>query len=150
MQKQEHDNLEGDEPTCARAVVYRDKEGKREFLILEGNTGRFALIGGAKDEGDRDLKDTLKRELLEEVGFELKEEKIIDTGITRKFTYTAHNDRMGETATDLNFIIKLDPNASLRKTKEIRDYHWMTFEEACDKISFDDLKNIFIRIQELL
>lgn len=144
------DKQEKAKPTNVRVLVYRDIDGKREFLILKGVTGRYALIGGMMDDEDTTLEDTIKRELLEEVGYELGNEKIINTGITREFIYTAHNDRMGEKAVDLNFIIKLDPKAELRKTDEICDFYWMTFEEACEKISFEDLREVFIKLQKLL
>ena len=56
-------------PTCARVLVYRERNGKKEFLVIKGNTGRYALLGGAKDPEDRDFEDTIRREFLEEVGF---------------------------------------------------------------------------------
>jgi 8-oxo-dGTP pyrophosphatase MutT (NUDIX family) len=53
----------------ARAIIWRDEEGKRLFLITQELSGDvFTLSGGCKDLEDKDFDSTLERELREELG----------------------------------------------------------------------------------
>ncbi len=52
----------------ARAVIWRETDGKRFFLLTQEFSGTFTVPGGGKDLEDDDIEATMVRELFEELG----------------------------------------------------------------------------------
>jgi len=111
-------------------AIIRNKEGK--FLVIKGKTGFWGFPKG-HIEADEKIEDTVKREVKEEVGLNIKL-----SAISKSIEYLMEKGRkrntlfLAEAKTE-----KITPN------EEVKDYKWLTKEEVMKILSFDDLKELF-------
>jgi len=130
----------------AGAVICRIENGVRLFLLLlhEFKTKYWEFPRG-KIEGNETLKETAIREVEEETG-------ITDLEITDGFEETIewYFKRKGDTV-----FKKATYFLAETKTKEVvlseeLDYTWLPYEEALDKITHKNEKEVLKKAQEFL
>jgi 8-oxo-dGTP diphosphatase len=128
-------NLFEDEHYCLSEYLRRKKlkkirrvscmlKYKDKFLVIRRNVscsqgGKWGLPGGKQKEGEKDLE-TLKRELKEELNYNIKE------GIKKIGEWTWHLDRVVEFPL---YEIKLKEKIDVKLDDEHNDYKWVTEDE---------------------
>jgi 8-oxo-dGTP pyrophosphatase MutT (NUDIX family) len=136
---------------AAKAIIYRNSLDGREFLVTkEKDTGLYGFVGGAQDEGDMTIEETMQRELLEEVG--LRGEKLLPTSITYAFTHTDQNSpRFGKQGVLTLFLINYS-GAPLILAEELEEIQWVSEGTALDllKNSYSYWPELFLKVIEQL
>ncbi|MFA7253034.1 MAG: NUDIX domain-containing protein [Patescibacteria group bacterium] len=118
--------------TGAEAIVYRDKDVKREFLMVKQKiSGNISFVGGMTEEIDRNTDDTIVREIDEELNLNPDQYSISDTGIINDFVYGNHPTRAGRRIRKNVYLVKVNDNADVSPNlEEVRDAFWVEEEEA--------------------
>lgn len=128
----------------------RTKEGLR-FLLLKHKDGFWTFPGGMKEEGDSTVTDCLKREIKEEIGLEVKTSELKDTNFKNEFFYGEEKgERAGQKGITHFFTLELKGKEGFNSFHNIEKIAWLSKEEVLKKISFGDVKKIFIRIEKEL
>ncbi len=109
--------------TCV--AVIRNKGGK--FLVLKRREDEVAYPGkytfpGGKVEDNETIEETLKREVLEEVGLVLKPGKILlkDKSFLRPD---------GQTTKSFSYLCAVENPDQVKISEDFTDYQWVTLDE---------------------
>lgn len=129
-------------------TIFYKKETINKFLFLINKNlknGNYSLIGGTKNRTDTSLKQTAKRENKEELGISPKIYKLISTKVRHKFIFSNNKpQRQGQKGSYLIFLADLSNLIQdIRHKEKLRRIEWVSKKEAINKISFDDLKEVF-------
>jgi 8-oxo-dGTP pyrophosphatase MutT (NUDIX family) len=113
------------EKSCG-AVVYREKEGVREYLLIlnrkGGAKGHWGFPKGHVEKGETE-EQTARREIFEETGIKAE----LDTGFRAVSTYSPRDGVMKDV---VYFAAKAsDPEITLQAS-EVADFMWADFETA--------------------
>lgn len=119
----------------AGAIVYRIIGGKCRFLLIKNK--RSANWGFPKGhiEKDEDDLDAAYREVLEETGLHIK----IKPGFAGESGYTMRN-KVEKTVTI--FLATTSDTHTKIQPEEIDDYVWLTYDEALERLNFNNDKNL--------
>ncbi len=121
----------------AGAIVYRMVRGKPIYLVLHYEAGHWDFVKGKIEKGEEKLG-TVKREALEEAG--LDDLSFID-GFEENLEYFYR--REGRTIhKEVTFFLAETGNESVELSHEHVDSEWLGYEEARDKLTFDNAKAI--------
>lgn len=137
----------------AITIFYRDNAGELEFLVVENSqSGNIAFVGGAKEEFDESLADTARRENEEELGIDVESYDLDETDIFHEFVFSPHKkDRVGSEGRYQVFLADLsDANFEITPTDELKNVWWMSEDEVFENLTFDDLKEVFERVLEMI
>lgn len=113
-----------------------DPRSKTVLLILHSKIGKWLQPGGHAD-GNQDLLEVAKKELLEETGVngvELLKTTIFDLDI---HTIPAHKGIPEHLHYDLRFIFRGNSQASLEINHESKDIQWVPLDEIPELVSKD-------------
>jgi len=133
-----------DEKSCG-IVVFRDKEDKRYFLVLKYPGGHFDFVKGHVEINETE-KETATRELIEETG-------ITDIEYVEGFRHHISYEYMKNNKPSNKQVIFFLGRTNLEDVKishEHHDFYWMTYEDAFDKLTFDNAKNLIKKAKEFL
>jgi 8-oxo-dGTP pyrophosphatase MutT (NUDIX family) len=114
-----------------------DPHSKSVLLILHSKINKWLQPGGHAD-GNQDLLEVAKKELMEETGVngvELIKTTIFDLDI---HTISAHKGIPEHLHYDLRFIFRGNSNASLEINHESKDIQWVPLDEIPDLVGNDD------------
>lgn len=128
------------------AIVYTDKNGVREYLLLKYPQGHFDFVKGHVEDHDSDEIETACRELKEETG-------ISEFEVVKGFMVPIHYDfkaegELHEKTVDF-FLIKTD-QLDVEISHEHRGFVWLPFDEALKKTTFDQAKDVLIAAEGFL
>jgi 8-oxo-dGTP pyrophosphatase MutT (NUDIX family) len=123
---------------------YRDKQA--HFLLVHHNVGHWSFPKGHKEEGETDTEAAL-RELKEETGV-----AVIEVDDSHRFLEHYTWDRDGEMLDKLvTFFLGETTNDSVTiLTKEIQNYEWLPYDEALQKLSYPETKQILVEAFDYL
>jgi len=131
----------------AGIVVYRLKEKKREYLILQYARGHWGFAKG-KVEKNETLLQAAHRELLEEANISAK----ITIGFQHSFDYffTDYDDKkahkevtffVGRACVDSDKIVLSDEHSS---------YSWKSYKEVLEALTYQNAKDLLQKVERFL
>ena len=124
------------EKSCGCIVI----NNNNEVLLIHSNQGHWGFPKGHVEDGESEIQ-TAKREV--------KEETNIDVEVVEKYRYTQkyspEEDVIKEVVLFLAKNIGNDKKAQLEEVSEVK---WFTFSEAVEKITFENSKEILIKLNE--
>ncbi len=123
------------------AVIYRRTATGIEYLLLQSmNPGHFWGFPKGHVEGDEDLLATAQREIREETTLQPP----IDTNFAVKTEYDLPNGNHKEMTL---FTAELTGTAEIsRQKEEIKDYAWLPYQAARQRLTYDNLKDLLDQV----
>lgn len=130
------------EHSCG-AVVYRDIDKEINFLIIKNKrSAHWSFPKGHVERGES-LEQTACREVLEETGLHID---LLPDFITES-EYTIQ----GRVEKTVNiFLASTKDTRTIIQEEEIEDYIWLNFDNAFDKLKFENDKKILTKAHEFL
>lgn len=121
------------EKSCGCIIVNDNKV----LLILQKNNNFWGFPKGHMEKGENELQTAL-REVKEEVGLDVK----IDQEKRYSLNYTIRNE-IDKTSV---FYVATPTGGKLQKQEsEVEDIKWCSFQDALNRLSFNDLKEMLNR-----
>lgn len=129
----------------AGAVVFRRENNKRKYLLIRYAWGHWEFPRGLIKKGEN-LKETAKREIEEETG--IKKIKFIP-GFKEwiKFFFRLKGKTIMKIAT---FLLAETRTKEVRLSFEHKDYAWLEYDEALEKLTFKNSKEILKKANAFL
>jgi len=118
----------------------------REFLVLQYPEGHVDYPKGHLNLGETEIE-AAKRELLEETGIE-KFNQIDEFHDTVKYKFKNWDGILVDKT--VHFYLAEVKNKEVKLSHEHHNHHWLNYEQALKKITFDNAKQILINAQNLL
>lgn len=130
----------------AGVVTYFKRKDKIEFLLLKhSNSGHWAFPKG-KIEKDETKIQAAERELFEEASVRAK----IHEGFEKSFEYF-FQDYDGQLAKKkVYFFLGKSSSKHVTISNEHVDYAWCEYEDALEKLTYDNAKELLKEAQEFL
>lgn len=131
--------------------VHTDATGKPYFLLIRHTAGHWAFPKGHAEKGETELE-TARRELFEETG--ISDCEVLETArFEELFVIPTHvetfHKKAGEEVqkTIVYFVGKVsNTTVDIADTRgEITDFAWLPYEDALQKITFPETKEILIK-----
>lgn len=136
--------MEIDEKSCG-IVLFRERGGKREYLVLKYPGGHFDFVKGHV-EGEETEHQTATRELLEETG--IADVKYIK-GYREEITYVYKKN--GEMSNKLVvFFLGKTEMKEVKLSHEHLEFMWMPYEDARQKTTHDNARNLLDKAEKFL
>ncbi len=128
-------------------IFYRDRNDQREFLVVENaKTGNISFVSGGQ-EGEESLIETAQREIKEELDLNPIDYELVATDVVHEFIFGSNKpDREGQKGMYRVFLSDGTSLGDISYTDEITSISWKLKEDVLEEISFDDLKDVFIKI----
>ena len=129
----------------AGILLFREDSGKKMFLLLHYPSGHWDFIKG-RIEKNESLKQAALREAMEETGitdiefFEGFEEKI-------QYSYQFGGK---EVRKEVVFFLAKTKTADVKISHEHLDYIWLEFNEAIQKTTYQNAKNLLTKSKSLV
>lgn len=133
-----------DEKSCG-IVVFREHEGKRKFLVLHYPSGHWDFAKGHVEEGESE-KETATRELLEETGIA---DIIFIDGFREQISYE-FKVRGNLISKEVIFFLAKTDLKDIHLSHEHKGSMWLPYEEAFNRATFDNAKNLLKKANEFL
>ena len=131
------------EETSAGAVIFIEDE-ERMFLLLKYIGGHWDFTKGHVELGET-LHITAKREIMEETGLEVEFlpgfEKSID------YTYRRHGKMYHK---KVIFFLATAKRKDVRLSTEHLDYTWLPYDEAMEKVTYDNARYVLRSAKEFM
>ncbi|MHB8585797.1 MAG: bis(5'-nucleosyl)-tetraphosphatase [Thermoplasmatota archaeon] len=123
----------------AGAVVYREAESGREYLLLRYGPGYWGFPKGHVEAGESVLEAAM-REVEEETGIGPGNLQLID-GFLRK---TAYKFRRGRNLVDkgVEYFLLKSSTSAVKISAEHTAFEWLPFAGALERVSFDSSKEL--------
>lgn len=141
--------------TSAGAIIFRKEGNQIYYLLLHYGSGHWDFPKGHIEEGEKE-EDTVKREIKEETGIE--DIEIID-GFKEwmKYIFKRTYNLEGEEKKKAPLIFKIVTfYLAETKTKEVKisfehqGYKWLIYEEALERLTFNNARKILRKAHEFL
>lgn len=130
------------EKSCG-VIVFRDCERSREFILLKYPEGHWDLPKGHVEKGESEKK-TARREFTEETG--INELEVFE-GFREHITYTFYaafpNLKGWIQKTVVFFVGRTSSCDEAQLSHEHHDFLWLPENEALEKLTYDNVKEIF-------
>tara|TARA_B100000029_G_scaffold377321_1_gene371986 strand:+ start:1878 stop:2297 length:420 start_codon:yes stop_codon:yes gene_type:complete len=129
----------------AGIILYNDVNGRKEFLVLKYPGGHWDFVKG-KIENSEEPKQTAIRETKEETG--IVDVEFID-GFYEEISYTFYvkNEEIGK---KVIFYLGKTKSTDVLLSHEHIDFVWLDFDDAMEKITYDNAKRILVKANNLL
>lgn len=133
-----------DETSCG-IVVFREENGKRYYLVLKYPGGHFDFPKGHIENQETEFE-TASRELFEETG--IKDIEFIQ-GFREEISYIYR--RQGKLSNKLViFFLGETKSSAVKISHEHLEFFWLTYNDAMDKITFDNAKILLRKAEKFL
>lgn len=128
------------------AVVYRKDGGEIYFALVHDVFGYWTVSKGHIVEGE-DVKDGVKRELMEEIGLNIKIEE--ELGVNE---YTAADPEKGKIKKIVSYFLAStkDGEIKLKDSGGLDDARWFKMEELADLTMYDDMRPIVAKAVKMV
>jgi len=129
----------------AGIILYNDLNGRKEFLVLKYPGGHWDFVKG-KIENSEEPKQTAIRETKEETG--IIDVEFID-GFYEEISYTFYvkNEEIGK---KVIFYLGKTKSTDVLLSHEHIDFVWLDFDDAIEKITYDNAKRILVKANNIL
>jgi 8-oxo-dGTP pyrophosphatase MutT (NUDIX family) len=132
------------------AVVFRVKNGERQYLIIKYRNGHWEFPRGHVEDNETEI-DTMRREIMEEVS--VTELDIIPSfRESIRFFYTAQGRERRERQAQKNcifvhkkatfYLVKVQAVHAVAISHEHTDFVWLPFPEAYEKLTFANARSV--------
>ncbi len=128
--------------TSCGAVVWREQDGHREYLLIRHNGGHWSFPKGHMEEGETE-EQTAYREILEETGLTT----CIDTGFRHIVTYAP---KSGVIKDVIFFLGRHTGGTEHPQEEEIAQLGWYKYDMALDVITFPTDTAVLAAAEETL
>jgi len=116
------------------------------FLLIQHQAGHWAFPKGHSEQGESP-EQTARREFEEETG--IMEYALLPVPtFTESYSFEKDGERVDKTVT--YYLAKVSTNTVRIQEAEIKDYAWLNFTEAMQKITFDANRQILKAVGEFL
>lgn len=130
-----------EEKSCG-AVVWRRRDGRREYLLVRHNGGHWSFPKGHVEEGETEAE-TAAREIREETGLSAE----LHTRFRRQVTYSPKPG----TVKDVVFFTAVPTGGRERpQESEISRLGWFPFPEAAERITYAADEEVLLAAEEYL
>ncbi|MFA6305512.1 MAG: NUDIX domain-containing protein [Candidatus Gracilibacteria bacterium] len=136
---------EFDEKSCG-IVVFRKEKNENLFLVLKYPGGHFDFPKGHIEDIDSSERATALRELEEETG--IKSVKFLDE-YREEISYT-YNKKNEPSNKHVIFFLGETDEKEVKISHEHTNYYWLPYEEALEKLTFDNAKSLLKKAKSLL
>ena len=129
----------------AGIILYNDVHDEKKFLVLKYPGGHWDFVKG-KMENSEEPKQTAIRETKEETG--IVDVEFID-GFYEEISYTFYvkNEEIGK---KVIFYLGKTKSTDVLLSHEHIDFVWLDFEDAMEKITYDNAKRILVKANNIL
>lgn len=128
-------------------IILYHNNSSREYLLLHYPAGHWDYPKGHVEEGENETETAL-REMEEETGIKKEEIKLYDDFretidyIYKKGSELSHKEVV--------FFLGESETKTVKVSREHQDYIWLTYEEAIERLTFNNAKNLLKKIKEHL
>lgn len=129
----------------AGAIVFRRENNKIKYLLIQYGWGHWEFPRGLIEKGES-LEETAKREIKEEVGIE-DIEFIPGFKGWFKFFFKLKGKNIMKIAT---FLLAETKTKEVKLSHEHKDYVWLEREEALEKLTFKNSKEVLKKADDFL
>ncbi len=130
-----------EEKSCG-AVVWRRRDGRREYLLARHNGGHWGFPKGHV-EGSETEEETARREIWEETGLEAA----VSTAFRRQVTYYP---KPGVIKDVIFFTATPVGGAEHAQETEISEIGWFAFLEACGRVTYATDEEVLLAAEDYL
>ena len=134
------------EKSCG-IIIYRENNKKRYYLLLKYIYGHWEFVKGHIEQGEKEKEGAI-RETREETGI-TKDELVFIPHFKEKISYTYKRDEKTRLKKVVFFLAKTQKNSIMLSHEHI-DYTWLPYEEAKDKLTFQNAQNLLKKAHEKL
>jgi 8-oxo-dGTP pyrophosphatase MutT (NUDIX family) len=128
----------------AGVVVCMEKPGGNQFLLLNYPTGHWDFVKGKIEQGET-LHQTAVRETKEETG--ISDLEFVE-GFEEKINYNFQFE--GELIQkEVVFFLAKTKTHTVNVSHEHLDYTWLDYENALEKVTYQNAKNILSKANKL-
>jgi bis(5'-nucleosidyl)-tetraphosphatase len=128
----------------AGVVVYMEKPDGNRFLLLNYPTGHWDFVKGKIEQGET-LHQTAVRETKEETG--ISDLEFVE-GFEEKINYNFQFE--GELIQkEVVFFLGKTKTHTINVSHEHLDYTWLDYENALEKVTYQNAKNILSKANKL-
>ena len=132
-------------------IVFKRGNPNKYLLIYNLKSKNITFPAGARENYDKSVKDTLRREIWEETGLLPENYNIIETPLIYEFVYNQKKEeRAGQIARQAVYLIETQKTDSAPKDSNVRIDGWYTAEEIIKRLTFGDSKELFKRVLEYI
>lgn len=133
-----------DEKSCG-IVLYRQTDEQRLYLVLKYPGGHFDFVKGHVEEGETE-HETATRELIEETG--ISDVTYVD-GYRENIEYDYY--KYGKPSHKLVvFFLGKTTAKDVTISHEHHDFYWLPYDQALEKVTFDNAKQLLVKAEKLL
>lgn len=118
--------------TCSGGIIFKDK---KYLLVKHGEGGHWDFPKGHTEEGESE-EATALREIYEETGLKVE----IIEGFKESISYIDNINNEDKTVTF--FLCKANESKITHITDDVIDSIWLPYEEALNKITYDNAKEL--------
>lgn len=133
-------------------IIYTKENNEIKFLVAENSvTKNISFVSGAKEDTDNSVSDAMYRELQEELGSS-DDIKLEPTNVKHDFVFgPKKKERAGHKGSYSVFLADVTGNSSnISHTAELSNMKWLTKEEVLKNLTFDDVKEVFLKATQNL
>lgn len=133
------------EQSAGFVILREDKKGQRLYLLLHYPGGHIDFPKGHIEKGETKIEAAL-RELEEETG--ISKVKLME-GYKEKIHYFyKHQGKL--MSKDVFFYLALTKQKNVNISFEHKNYYWLPYEEALQKITFENSKQLLRKAEEFM
>lgn len=127
------------------AFVYRNKDGKRQYLFLKSEEGWLGIPKGHIEKGET-AEQAAMREIREESGLDVA----LDKFFRDKFSYwfVFNNEKIHKDLTV--FLARLDGKPKVTISEEHAGFKWLTYAQSMKQLKYRNLKGILKRVDDYI
>ncbi len=129
----------------AGAVLFRADGKEKKYLLLYYEAGHWDFPKGNIEKGEKE-QETVKREVFEETG--IKKIEILK-GFKEKIHYFYRLKGQLRSKEVIFFVAKTETN-EIKISFEHKGFEWLPYEEAMERLTFKNAKDIFKKAHEFL
>lgn len=130
-----------EEKSCG-AVVWREIDGQRQYLLARHNGGHWSFPKGHVEQGETEVQ-TARREILEETGLTVR----VDTGFRQAVTYYP---KPGVVKDVIFFTARPVDGQEHAQEEEIAEIGWFAFQEACSLVTYASDEEVLLAAEKYL